>query len=83
MMSLYVDDDRNISWSFLDRILREGVLNVQLDVSGGVGRAGVSGMGVGLEGPERRLRGSSFGSRSLRFGIDGAAGDAAPCDDSG
>jgi hypothetical protein len=80
VMSLHVGEERKMSWSFLDRILREGVLNVQLEeVSGGVGRAGVSGMGVGLEGPERRFRGSSFGSRSLRFGID----DAAPGDEAG
>lgn len=83
--SLHVGEERNMSWSFLDRILREGVLNVQLEeVSGGVGRAGVSGMGVGLEGPERRFRGSSFGSRSLRFGIDdAAAGAATPGDEAG
>ena len=81
VMSLYVEDERKMSWSFFDKIRREGVLNVQLEVSGGVGRAGVSGMGVGLEGPERRFRGSSFGSRSLRFGIDDAVGSTAPCGD--
>lgn len=75
-MSLHVGEDKKISWSLFDKILRDGVLKVQLDVSGGVGKAGVSGMGVGLEVAERRFRGSSFGSRSLRFGI----GDASPCD---
>lgn len=74
-MSLYVDEDKKISWSFFDKILRDGVLKVQSEVSGGVGKAGVSGMGVGLEVAERRFRGSSFGSRSLRFGID----DVSPC----
>ncbi len=42
------------------------------DGCGGEGKAGVAGMGVGFAGPGRRLRGSSFGIRSLRLGMEDA-----------
>lgn len=61
-MRLQVVEERNNSWSLGERILREGVWNDKADgVSGGGGRAGVSGRGRGLEAGVRRRRGSSFG----------------------
>lgn len=51
-----------------------GTLYVQFVTSGGLGSEGVSGTGVGLEGPFRRFRGSSLGIRVLRFGISVADG---------
>lgn len=62
---------------------RVGILYVQPVVSGGDGRAGVSGTGIELAGGDRRRRGSSLGSRSLRFGIDGAAVPDSGADDAG
>jgi hypothetical protein len=73
LIRVCVGDARNVSWSFFDRILFLGIIYVQLDVSGGEGRAGVSGTGVGLPVSDRRRRGSSLGILFLRLGIAGAA----------
>lgn len=57
---------------------------VQLDVSGGDGRAGVFGTGVGFPGVARRLRGSSLGMApfklvTVEFGeVSGPLGLASP-----
>ena len=71
--SLYVGDERKVSWSCGDRIRLVGFLKSRVERSGGEGRFGVSGTGRGLEGGACRRRGCSFGKRSFRFGIPAAA----------
>lgn len=75
-MRSYVGEERKISWSSLDRIRRVGCLK-DAGASGGAGRAGVSGRGVGFSGAARRRRGSSLGSLSLRLETPLAGGGIA------
>src|SRR3569833_599302 len=68
-ISSYVGDERNSSWSFLERILRVGTWKDSVEGSGGGGRAGVCGTGVWFDGGGRRRRGSSLGSACLKVGM--------------
>jgi len=73
-----VGEERKRSWSFLERILRLGVVNAMLSVAGGAGKGGVSGGGfagasVCLEARRGVRRGSCLERPVTGCGVSGTA----------
>jgi len=82
-MRSLVGEERNRSWSFFERILRLGVVNVVLSEeddgggNGGVSGGGFAGGSVCLEARRGVRRGNCFDRLVTGCGTSGTAGDRA------